>query len=206
MHVAALPDRLFERRFGREGRPFGRDVQNAGRAVLAEQGALRTPQQFDLADVERIEHRHAGTSQIHIVEIDTDTAFEAVVRRIVADAPHGDARLPRMDVRDVRARQGVLQILHAVVALRFEFVTAHGRDRRRHFLHVFLAAAGGHDHFLQCRRGGFSARFGGGARSRTRFGSRCCRRRRCFGIFLHAGRLTDVLCPGGRYRQPCRCH
>ena len=119
--AAHLPVRVvatgaFEDGAGFEARRASRDVQHAGRRVLAEQRALRAAQQRDLVDVDEIEVRHARAAQVHVVEIRADTGFERIVGHVVAEAAHREAHLPRIGDEHVGAGQTLVQIFEAELA------------------------------------------------------------------------------------------
>ncbi|MNN05663.1 hypothetical protein D3C81_1184310 [compost metagenome] len=143
LEVAALAAGNLHAAFGGEGRLAGADVDHPGGGVLAEQGALRAAQQFQLLDVQQVEHRHARAAEVDVVQVDPGAALQAVAGGVVADASHRDAGLPRVDVGDVDAGQHLLQVLHPVDLLLLQGGAAERGDRRRHFLYVFLTAPRG---------------------------------------------------------------
>src|SRR3546814_11271202 len=62
-----------------EGRLVGRDVDRAGRRILAIERALRPAQHLDLRDVEEIEGRGSDARIIDVVDIDADPLLDPIV-------------------------------------------------------------------------------------------------------------------------------
>ncbi|MNQ61718.1 hypothetical protein D3C85_760390 [compost metagenome] len=128
---------------------------------------MRTAQHFELLDVHQVEYSHAGAAEVNVVDVQADTAFQAIAGRVVAQATNRHAGLARMHVGDVDAGHQLLQILDAIDPLDFQGLAADHAHRRRHILRTFFAAASGDRHGFQLRavgRGGLDRNgFRGGA-------------------------------------------
>ncbi|MNV24037.1 hypothetical protein D3C71_1150810 [compost metagenome] len=174
LEVAILAHRRFDAAFRGKGRRAGADVDHAGGGVLAEQGALRTTQHFELLDVHQVEYSHAGAAEVNVVDVQADTAFQAIAGRVVAQATDRHAGLARMHVGDVDAGHQLLQILDAIDPLGFQGLAADYAHRGGYVLRAFFAAASRDRHGCQLGivgRGGFCRDgFRGGAFGRIALG------------------------------------
>ncbi len=154
------------RRFAR------RDVDGAGRGVLAEQRALRAAQHFDLLQVDQVELRLAGPAVIDVVDIEADALFQAVIGQgdITAQAANADIGVARVEGQGLDAGHQLFQLVQAKGAAGLDLSGAQRRDGYGDALDVFAAAAGG-DHDLD----GFTGAAGQiGARFRNGFGDGVC--------------------------------
>ncbi|MNZ68663.1 hypothetical protein D3C78_869330 [compost metagenome] len=159
LEVSVFAHRRFDAALRGKGRRAGADIDHASGGVLAEQGALRTAQHFELLDVHQVEYGHAGAAEVNVVDVQADTAFQAIAGRVVAQATDRHTGLTRMHVGDVDTGYQLLQILDAIDPLGFQGLAADHAHRRRHILRTFFAAASGNRHGFQLRavgRGGFS--------------------------------------------------
>ncbi|MNZ82223.1 hypothetical protein D3C78_1009160 [compost metagenome] len=164
LEVAILAHRSLDAALGGKARRPGADVDHPGGGVLTEQGALRTAQHFQLLDVHQVEHRHARTAEVDVVQVQANAAFQAITGRVVAQTANRHAGLARMHVGDVDARHQLLQVLYAVHALGFQRLAIDHTHRCRHVLGTLLATPGGHGDSLELAVAGFHRsllRFGG---------------------------------------------
>ena len=120
----------------REAGPSRRDVDGAGRRVLAEERALRSAQHFDPLDVEEVERRRGGTGVEDAVDVEADARLDAVVgepeRR--TEAPDLDRRVARIGRVELHRRNQFLQPVHVERADALDQGAVDHRDRNRHFL------------------------------------------------------------------------
>ncbi len=117
----------------------------AADGVLAVERALRAAQHFDAADVDQVEQGALGPRVIDVVEVEADAGIDAPQRVGLADAAQEDGEGGRLAAAGVDREIGHrgLDVGKVGRGLVFErFGGDHG-DRHRHFLNVFLAAAGG---------------------------------------------------------------
>ena len=146
------------------------ELDHAGRRVAAEQGALRTAQQFHLLDVE---HREAFQDRVflHHVVVHQRHRLRGVQAEVgVAVAADVEAREGAAERGfDVQARGAVGQEAHVGAAggQHVEVLAADRADRNRNVLQVLDAAVGGDLHFIEhdrVLRGGDRSENGGGNR------------------------------------------
>jgi hypothetical protein len=125
---------------------FGDDVDQAGRCVAAEQGALRPAQHLDPFDLAELVQTDARARAVDSVDEHGDRAFEA---RIVAD--RADAADTGGAVRFGAGggdQQGGRELVELADVGRARILHRFGVDRRhrdRHVLQDLLAALGGDD-------------------------------------------------------------
>ncbi|CAI8760338.1 hypothetical protein EMIT0196P_150106 [Pseudomonas chlororaphis] len=170
LEVAVLAHRGLDAALGGEARCAGADVDHPGGGVLAEQRALGTAQHFQLLDVHQVEHRHARPSQVDVVDVQPDAAFQAIAGRVVAQAADRHAGLARVHVGDVDARHQLLQILDAIDPLALQGLATDHAHRRRYVLGALLATPRGHGHGFQLAAGGGPGGIGLGRGLGGRFG------------------------------------
>ena len=120
----------------REARLARRDVDGAGRGVLAEQRALRSAQHLDLIDVEEVERRRRRPRVEHAVDVEADARLEAVVGQAErrAEAADVDRRVARVGRVELHRRDHFLQAVHVERAGVGDQIAAHDRHRNRHVL------------------------------------------------------------------------
>ncbi len=165
LEITVLAQRGFDAALRGETRRARADIDHARRGVLAEQGALRAAQDFELLDVHQVEHRHARPPKINVVDIQPHAAFQTVAGRVVAQPANRHAGLTRMHISDVDAGHQLLQILNAVDPLALQRLAADDAHGRRHFLRAFGTPPCGHSDGLKLAAGVFAL----------------AGRRRCFG-------------------------
>ena len=145
----------------REGRGLGDDVDDAGRGVLAEQGALRPLQHLDAAQLAQIAEADAVARAVDAVDDHADRALQAGVVPDGADAADagggGGFRLGR---GDSHARRQDLQILDVADPGAVQRLLRQGRHHDRHVLQTLFALLGGDDDVVDRGRSVLS---GGGA-------------------------------------------
>ncbi|MNX63375.1 hypothetical protein D3C86_943700 [compost metagenome] len=138
---------------GREGRGLGNNVDDAGRGVLAEQGALRPLQHLDAAQFAQVAEADAVARAIDAVDDHADRAFQAGVVADRADAADtGGGRGFRLGRGDGHARRQDLQILDVAHPRAVQRFLRQGRDHDRHVLQVLFTLLGGDDDVVDRRR------------------------------------------------------
>src|SRR6185503_16524443 len=141
LHELVVANPELEVVLGREARLARRDEDRAGRRVLAEQRALRAPQNLDALDVDEVERRRRRARVEHAVDVEPDAGLDAVVREAerrpqAADVDAGVARVRRIEL------DGRYQLLDAVDVERTGFrdqLAVDDGDRNRHFLYGLFA-------------------------------------------------------------------
>jgi len=131
------------------GRLLGVDRHRAGRAVAAEQRALRTLQHFDALDVVERGQRRAGAGGVDAVDVHADRRVGADAEVAGRDAAQFVARLGRAAAGDHEARDEAVQLRHVGRAGVADQVLAHDLDADRHVLQRLVTALGPDDHFLE---------------------------------------------------------
>ena len=129
-----------------EARLAGDHVDDAGRGVLAEQGALRPLQHLDALQLAEVAEADAVARAVDAVDHHADRGFQADVvahRADAADARGGDGLA--LGAGDGQARHQDLQVLDVAHAGVLQGLLGQGGDRDRHVLHDFFALLRGDD-------------------------------------------------------------
>jgi len=151
------------------------DRQRAAFGVAAEQGALRTLENFDTLDIEQRGVEAMLTAEIDAVDVDADALF---ARRLVGverhDAADADGQRRLAGFKGGNAQRGnaavgeIEQALHLALGNHF---SAHHRDRDRGALQIGFALGRGNHDFGEAMVFGRGASFGWCIGSRGRLGS-----------------------------------
>jgi len=103
---------------------LGDDVDDAAGRVAAEQGALRTAQDFKPLDVEELGLEQARRVDVEFVEVDRGRGFRRGADRQRADAADRDRRARELRARKREVRNVELDVLEALQLARREVVAA----------------------------------------------------------------------------------
>ena len=161
-------------RLGGEAWRPGRDIQRARRRVLAVQRALRPAQHLHPLDIDEVEGRGTDPPDVHAIDVEADALFDPVVGQAewCAEPPDVDRRIARVARIELQRGLLLLQAVDVERARLVELGTADHRDRDRHPLHRFGAAARGDDDVGGTRRGGCTLRRAGVVLCGSAFGCR----------------------------------
>ena len=138
-------------------RRVGDDADRATFGVGAEQGALRTLEDFDAVHIQQVLVGTDGAGQVDAVQVHADGGIEVEGEIVLADAADrgGEHRAVAGEGRagiQVDARGQITEGIDAGQIALLQGVGGERRDGNRHRLHVLGAALGGDDHLLQGAR------------------------------------------------------
>ena len=131
----------------------GHDRDRAGGTIPAEQGALRSLEDFDALDVVEGEHRRAGARRVNAIDVHADRGIGADTEVTRLDAADLVTRLRRAVARHHQARHEAVQITHVFRGDVLDQGAIHDLDGERHVLQRLRAQLRGHSdlfHFLRC--------------------------------------------------------
>ncbi len=136
---------------------LGDQAHSAADGVLAEQRALRAPNDFDAVEVQQVEDRALWAAVVDTVDIDRHAGLERqdVVAQAHAPDEGGKGGAPACaEGADHRIGHRAGQVGDVGLAHGFDLLAGDGADRQRSLLQLGGAELGGHHHLAHLGPGG----------------------------------------------------
>ena len=149
-----VADRAFDVAFRFEGRLLGDDRDDARRCVLAEQGRLRSAQDFDALDVRKVRNLRRRTRPVDAVDEHANRRLDTGIVRAVAEAANDEVGVGRrLQLANAQRRNDRLKVIQVNDFGFFNHVFADNGHGDRNVLQRLLTLGGSDRDGLQ--RAGF---------------------------------------------------